>query len=648
MASAPRSGILTLFVLSTALAFGPHLPAPAGAAADLEDVLLVDLWNVDVPDAGAAPALYVHVAVPEAGAAATAEVAPASLLAERFVVPVPGSPRVDVYLGICTVDPVAGAGAPTAGGDPTLLVGAEEPLRTPYGRAVAREHRLAQGARLAERCADVAPGGSADPIAYEVVRYDTVSGAAVLLPRDVAGSSDCVECPGTLSGHLGRRVLGPEASWSFGTCRAFAVGPATRIGDCLPPLLSSPPGPGPVPMSGPLDTDPDDDGITSLTEVEKPLLGGYGTNPQLADSDDDGWPDGFEVGLTAIENGATTDLFGKIKCVSDGVVRTTTRASWKSASVADSIVRAALDPDVRDHDADGVPDGVEDIDYDGTRDLGVETSPNDLDSDNDQLADGRELRIFGGVGFCKVWSEGQLGGWSSANPFETNPLDGTTDADAIVDGRDVHPRVDVTFKVLPKDILNHCDSDPLDSPDAYELFLEVELRVGGTVITDRAPDSGTVSIPDGSRRSITNLAFVAAEIVDDIQHWEATVNPITGQTDPGTVAVKLEAFDADSSPLRGGSDQLDLWPIAGGGKAWRHNHKIVSGVPGQTEPEVPAQATGVGDGNSCDGNDNDWDVTMNLAMWDNVPEYYYSQARAALQAGGAVIPNPPGVGWGEN
>jgi hypothetical protein len=139
-----------------------------------------------------------------------------------------------------------------------------------------------------------------------------------------------------------------------------------------------------VDLSNGPDSDPDDDGLRSETE----LL--YGLDPHNPDSDFDGIPDGLEFGQTstARDEGepVDTDLDGVIDALdedSDG-------DGWPDAA------EAPLDPsNPPDSDGDGIYDFRDlDSDNDGLSDaeeLAAGTSPVNADSDGDGVSDGDEV-----------------------------------------------------------------------------------------------------------------------------------------------------------------------------------------------------------------------------------------------------------------
>lgn len=150
-----------------------------------------------------------------------------------------------------------------------------------------------------------------------------------------------------------------------------------------------------------IDPDSDDDGILDGEEVTV-----YGTDPTVADTDEDRMDDGWELsyGLDPLD-----PADGELDFDNDGLTN------------ADEY-RYGTSPDVADSDGDGLPDGVE---------VRSGLNPNDgrdatLDYDNDGLTNAEEVCPHGVVdGSC----EGPA----------TDPLQADSDGDGLPDGDDPDP-----------------------------------------------------------------------------------------------------------------------------------------------------------------------------------------------------------------
>ncbi|MBN2159377.1 MAG: PASTA domain-containing protein [Spirochaetes bacterium] len=122
------------------------------------------------------------------------------------------------------------------------------------------------------------------------------------------------------------------------------------------------------------DADSDDDGIPDGVEDlnRNGVVDEGETDPLNPDSDGDMVQDGTEMGLTHGDAGPDTDT---------GVF------------IPDSDPSTVTDPALSDSDGDGAPDGIEDANHNGSLDYGEADPLNkDKDSDNDGLTDWLELR----------------------------------------------------------------------------------------------------------------------------------------------------------------------------------------------------------------------------------------------------------------
>ncbi|MCB1070927.1 MAG: hypothetical protein KDL31_11280, partial [Kiritimatiellae bacterium] len=211
------------------------------------------------------------------------------------------------------------------------------------------------------------------------------------------------------------------------------------------------------------DSDDDDDGITDDEEsnaydlfTEKPLATDWsngdvhhyyfaGKSDYLSpDTDDDGLPDGLELGLSGPLYAAATDLnadtdgdgYKNFIADLDPPVFNTDDNSGHANYVpgGDRLMRIAgttTDPIKPDTDDDGLPDGIEDANRNGRFDAG-ETDPNEPDTDGDSKQDGVEDanhngRIDGDSNTNRMYNAGEA--W-----VETDPLNADTDGDGLPDG----------------------------------------------------------------------------------------------------------------------------------------------------------------------------------------------------------------------
>ncbi|MFE8597132.1 adventurous gliding motility lipoprotein CglD [Archangium violaceum] len=173
-------------------------------------------------------------------------------------------------------------------------------------------------------------------------------------------------------------------------------------------------GPVDTPDSGPtpLPTDPNDpnnaakdtdcDGLSDKFEFEA-VYDGLKTHPGLTDTDQDGLPDGLEVGVGKAVTGTSCTI-----------------PADADASMQTSPVKA-------DSDGDGLLDGVEDANHNGKVD-DDETHPLLVDTDCDGLRDGPTQ------GNVKGEDQNANG---TREPSETDPRHFDTDGDGISDGVEV-------------------------------------------------------------------------------------------------------------------------------------------------------------------------------------------------------------------
>ncbi len=195
----------------------------------------------------------------------------------------------------------------------------------------------------------------------------------------------------------------------------------------------------------PNDADSDDDGLDDGLEAEGP------TDPRDADSDDDGLLDGVE------------------DADRDGVVDPN-----------------ETDPSNDDSDGDGLRDGREDADHNGEVDEG-ETDPRDADSDDDGLDDGLEVTTDTDPLDADSDGDGLEDGVEDANrdgevgEFETDPREADTDGDRVPDGVEVDGRTD------PLD--PDSDDDGLDDGEE-DANRDGQVDAGETDPTDRDTDGG--------------------------------------------------------------------------------------------------------------------------------------------------------------
>jgi len=155
------------------------------------------------------------------------------------------------------------------------------------------------------------------------------------------------------------------------------------------------------------DRDPDNDGL----DIEREKA--FGTNPRMADTDQDGLRDGDElIQYKTDPLRQDTDVDG----LSDG----------------EEVMDHGTNPLIPDTDGDGLPDGVEVMNH--------RTDPRNVDTDNDRLFDGEEVLrhktnpLNRDTDFDGVDDPDEL-----SCRYQTNPLKPDTDGDGIIDSMDPDP-----------------------------------------------------------------------------------------------------------------------------------------------------------------------------------------------------------------
>ncbi|MEM7217524.1 MAG: OmpA family protein [Pseudomonadota bacterium] len=294
----------------------------------------------------------------------------------------------------------------------------------------------------------------------------------------------------------------------------------------------------------PLDADSDEDGINDGDEVNGtgPLASFAATDPVVFDSDIDGLGDGLEVGVTTGVSGGT----------SDG--NSTAFAGTAGGFTGDADAVSTTNPNSADSDSDGLNDGVEDANGDGatvntiggTGTVGTgETDPNNDDTDGDTLLDGDEVN-----------AGGPLSGIGSTDPLDTDTDDGGVDDGTEVtadstdptagngaddeDDSDMDGLTDPQETVLGTDP-NDADSDNDGLTDGAEVGANGVLDAGETNPLDA--DSDDDGLRDGDEVNGTGL----------LAGFAAT-DPLVLDSDTDGLGDGLEAGAAGGGVAAGASD----------------------------------------------------------------------------------------------
>lgn len=382
-------------------------------------------------------------------------------------------------------------------------------------------------------------GPGADLLAYTVrVETDTLTTAVGLSFSLGSGTLTPVDADPVAAG-IQPVIQGSSAFWDFtwtinapGTFRLLAT--ATSPGGVNTDQRNAYVIRRQIVADNPNDLDDDDDGLADFDEgTSTPLPNGFPTddpryksnpetwtngdvhiasayghsNPFMPDSDNDGLPDGLEVGwrTPAADTATATDTNGDgvPNFVGDldppffntldnlGKVPGVNTAS-EGGDRAKQLRGSMTDPSNPDSDGDGILDGTEDANHNGwvdgdgsplainadptlarnwpngVRDSGevwTETSPTIADTDGDGLSDGYgedknfDGKINGDTNNDRVWQNGEV--WT-----ETNPLSADTDGDGLPDGWEVKfglsplDNGSVAFDGTTANIINGASGDP--------------------------------------------------------------------------------------------------------------------------------------------------------------------------------------------
>jgi glycosidase len=371
------------------------------------------------------------------------------------------------------------------------------------------------------------------------------------------------------------------------------------------------------------DIDDDDDGLADFDEgTPTPLPNGFPTddpryqsnpeqwsngdvhvhnaygfsNPWMPDSDNDGLPDGLEVGWRT--PGPDTDI--AVDTNGDGITNFIgdldppffntvdnlnsvpgVNSASEGGDRAKRLRGSTTNPNNPDTDGDGLPDGIEDANVNGWVDgdgaslatnapptLGrnwpnnkidkaenyiepwIETSPTLADSDEDGLSDGYgedkdfDGRITGDSNSDRVWQPGEL--WS-----ESNPLRDDTDNDGLPDGWEVRFGLNpldngtLAFDGSTPNTINGASGDP----DGDELTNLQELLAG----TDPRTDNSVILQPGeeiliGPVSDVDSIVRGSVTNKQEFTDWK--INDL----------VVLDEFEGDGSGNQGG----DTYPAGDG------------------------------------------------------------------------------------
>jgi len=158
-------------------------------------------------------------------------------------------------------------------------------------------------------------------------------------------------------------------------------------------------------VTGSGNTDEDSDGLTENEERQ------IGTNPKIADTDNDGLKDGDEI----------------LKYKTDPLVADSDKDGLNDSEEA---IKFNTDPNSVDTDGDELNDFVEVKKYN--------SDPNKKDTDDDKLGDGYEVNKFKTNPAKKDSDDDGLDDFVELDKYKTNPTNADTDGDGLNDGKEVN------------------------------------------------------------------------------------------------------------------------------------------------------------------------------------------------------------------
>ncbi|NJK89450.1 MAG: hypothetical protein HC923_08630, partial [Myxococcales bacterium] len=300
--------------------------------------------------------------------------------------------------------------------------------------------------------------------------------------------------------------------------------------------------------------DSDCDGLSDQEEFSVVHPNGRRTAPDDPDSDDDGIPDGVELGRTGVVGGSgctnvafdadpasrtspvdsDSDADGILDGAEDrnasgareGDESDPTRSDTDGDRLADGLEDAnrdglrqagELDPSSRDSDGDGLDDGIEDRNRDGVFDDG-ETDPRISDTDGDRLLDGEEDRNANGV----------------REPFETDPTNNDTDCDGLSDGDELSA---------------HGTSPLLVDSDRDGLADGLERGIVAPLVDSRCPSGVALDQDPASRTELTERDTDGDGALDGVEDANQNGRVDPGESDPNRA-------DSDGDGLVDGDERV--------------------------------------------------------------------------------------------
>jgi hypothetical protein len=311
------------------------------------------------------------------------------------------------------------------------------------------------------------------------------------------------------------------------------------------------------PFPEPVSEDPDEDGLTTVSEQE------IGTDPLNPDSDEDQLSDGAEV-LDYGTDPLNPDSDG------DGLWDWGDEYQWVSEQYGSN-----SDPLNPDTDNDGLTDGEEmfeystnplnpDTDSDGLSDgygeydavieaWGSNSDPNNPDSDNDRLSDGDEIYQTGTNPLDPDSDNDQLTDGQEISDYGTNPLNWDSDNDGLSDYQDEYLWVSEVYGSNSNP--NNPDTDRDRLSDGDEML---ELSTNPLI-----PDTDDDGVMDGEELLDFGTDPLSADsdrdgLTDGDELYEFGTNPLTPDTDGDGLSDGEELFEFSTDPTNPDTDGDEL------------------------------------------------------------------------------------------
>ena len=351
--------------------------------------------------------------------------------------------------------------------------------------------------------------------------------------------------------------------------------------------------------SDPLSSDGDRDGLTDVQEYA------LGTNPKMADSDDDFLPDGWEIlyALNPLSSEGNQGLSGDID--NDGLTNYQEYRNGTSPLLSDTDddglsdseeLSLGTNPCLADTDGDGMDDEDEIV---------SETDPCNPDSDYDGLLDGEEDSMHTNPLQPDTDMDGMNDGWeyrhvsAGFNPLIDNATDANTDndinadpdGDGLTNGQECDWNTNPSGQDTDNDgIADGYDTDGDGVSDGAEVAQNSDPNDAsdGGLPNSRVPVPFTFGDPSGSVSEKYRLEILPASGVGDAPRSFLWLNEAYGECETKTAMLKpgwkyeVRLRHAGTSPAYNGTPNPD----------YDYALMIADAVPGNVILDDPASLFG--------------------------------------------------------